>query len=84
MKQVTLEKGFKVNEPINWDKPQWVQCITHPHIIVLAHGSHSGRNFVGTALPCKEYPNGSYDNEWSKRAFVVLETDVNFVISNKD
>ncbi len=80
MKKVEI----KQTETIDWSKPQWVQKINNPTLVILTTGRHTQTDFQGTAMPCNDYPEGRYIADWIKASFRPLTTDINFTISNKD
>ena len=81
MKKVKIQ----INESIDWSKPQWVQSVAYPDLIVLTSGCSSlGAYFTGTAMPCHIHPKGEYRNDWCKSGFKSLTFDIPFTISNSN
>jgi hypothetical protein len=80
MKNTKIELTTQSKE-IDWSVPMWVvsDC---GNIIVLTIGSHSDNKFQGTALPCKDYPNGDYCKSWDKSSFNPLKAPLTITISN--
>jgi hypothetical protein len=62
----------------------WVQYIKDNSIVVLTTGFVGSLTFKGTAMPCEEYPNGEYRDNWSKGVFQPLVGEIQFTISNED
>lgn len=81
MKKVTIPTEI---QGIDWSQKQWMQHVTYSDLIVLTTGQNLGRDFTGTALPCKSYPNGDFDTKWDKFNFKPLTTDIPFTISNSN
>lgn len=83
MKPIKIIKEIeKEKEEIDWSVPMWVQHKQEKDFIVLTTGHTIGDNFEGTALPCTEYRNGEYCNEWAKKSFQKLSNPIQIEISN--
>lgn len=80
MKKVEINQ----TETIYWSKPQWVQHINKPTLIVLTTGTHAQTLFQGTAMPCFDYPDGRFKADWPKEKFRPLVGEIQFTISNED
>lgn len=84
MKKVKIEKIEKQQPEIDWNKKQWVQNVFVPSTIIQTTGEHGSDSFMGTALPCKSYPNGCFSRYWYKPDYQLLTDDIPFIISNKE
>jgi hypothetical protein len=81
MKKVQINQA---KTEIDWSKKQWVQSISDPNTIVLTTGFSTAEYFTGTAIPCEDYPYGSYADDWFKKSFQPLVGEIQFTISNED
>lgn len=66
---------------IDWGRPQYV-VDNDGDMIIITTGNHIGGQFEGMVLPCDEYPDGQFDNTWSKSCFKPLNTPVTVILSN--
>jgi hypothetical protein len=81
MKKVVIPEQPKKQPEIDWNKPQWV-IFEDPFRVILTTGQHEKFTFTGTCMPCKDYPNGDHDVNWTKSKFQPLTFDIPFTISN--
>ncbi len=81
MKKVVVPQQHEKQPKIDWNEKQWVIC-HHPLRVVLTDGVHNSEMFVGTCMPCYDYPKGIFENTWIKSMFQPLTFDIPFVISN--
>lgn len=84
MKKIPNLSHIENKTEIDWSIPRWYINSKH-NIVVLSTGEHDDFNmFSGTCLPCEDYPNGEYSDNWYKTAFRPLDFDFAFMVSNSD
>lgn len=82
MKKLEIKQDT-IHSEIDWGKPQWVINETQT-LVILTTGQHDGIMFSGTVMPCHDYPNGEYGEDWYKHIFIPITFDIQFTISNED
>lgn len=81
MKAIKIINETKEVE-IDWSKPQWVKRKAGGDCIVLTTGEHGLVCFTGTAMPCLDFPDGDYSENWTKEYFTPLTGPTTIEISN--